>query len=221
MKKTNVNENVKVLDHPIIEHNLAVLRDINYNPETFRGALKRITNLLFFKATKFLPTIEKPLKTPICDTTVKVLDDSYEIILAPILRAGIVFCDVMQELLPTAKVQHLGMYRDEKTLTPIWYYNKTLRINNPKKTLVFILDPMLATGNSGYDAVSVYVKKGVPLENITFISLISAPQGIKKLTDNFEGIKIYTANIDKDLNAKGYIVPGLGDAGDKIYNTQM
>jgi uracil phosphoribosyltransferase len=130
-----------------------------------------------------------------------------------------VFCDVAQDLLPTAKVQHLGMYRDEETLTPVWYYNKTLKINDPQKTHVFILDPMLATGNSAYDAVLCYIEKNIPLENIFFISLIAAPQGIKKLTDNFKGLKILTANVDKDLNSKGYIVPGLGDAGDKIYNT--
>ncbi len=209
-----------VLDHPIIEHNLAELRNINYNPESFMMALKRISNLLFFEGTKFLPTVEKKIQTPICETTVKVLDPSIDIILAPILRAGMVFCDVAQELLPLARVQHLGMYRDEKTLTPIWYYNKTLKIRDPKKTHVFILDPMLATGNSAFDAISCYRKYDIPMENIIFICLIAAPQGIKKLTDNFKGLKIMTANVDEDLNEKGYIVPGLGDAGDKIYNTQ-
>ncbi len=214
-----IQDEVIVLDHPIIDHNLAVLRDINYNPESFRQALKRVSDLLFFQATQYLPTVKKEIQTPNCATTVNVLDPCIDIILAPIMRAGMVFCDVAQDLLPTAKVQHLGMYRDEETLTPVWYYNKTLKINDPEKTHVFILDPMLATGNSAYDAVLCYVEKNIPLENIFFICLIAAPQGIKRLTDNFKGLKILTANVDASLNSKGYIIPGLGDAGDKIYNT--
>ena len=215
-----MQDDVIVLDHPIIDHNLAVLRDINYNPESFKMALKRISNLLFFEATKFLPTVEKNIKTPICETTVKVLDPNVDIIIAPILRAGMVFCEVAQDLLPLAKVQHLGMYRNEQTLKPVWYYNKTIKINDPKKTYVFILDPMLATGNSAFDAISCYMEKDIPMENIIFMCLIAAPQGVHKLLDNFRGLKILAANVDRDLNEKGYIVPGLGDAGDKIYNTQ-
>ncbi len=215
-----IENDIVVLDHPIIDHNLAVLRDINYNPESFKMALKRISNLLFFEATSFLPTVEKKIQTPLCETTVKVLDPDIDIIIAPILRAGMVFCEVAQDLLPLAHVQHLGMYRDEETLEPVWYYNKTIKINDPKKTYVFILDPMLATGNSAYDAISCYMDKKIPMENIIFMCLIAAPQGVKKLTDNFKGLRILTANLDKDLNEKGYILPGLGDAGDKIYNTQ-
>lgn len=125
-----------------------------------------------------------------------------------------------QEILPFARVHHLGMYRNEETLEPIWYYNKMKgKLKNPGNTFVFVLDPMLATGNSGYDAVHNFVKQGIPVENIIFVSLISAPEGINRLCGAYPELKIVTSKIDEKLNEKGYIVPGLGDAGDRIFNT--
>ena len=131
-----------------------------------------------------------------------------------------VFSDIAQELLPFAHIHHLGMYRNEKTLEPIWYYNKMKgKFKNPENTYVFILDPMLATGNSGYDAVHNFVKQGIKEENIVFMSLISAPEGVERLSKAYGKIRIVTAQLDETLNEKGYIVPGLGDAGDRIFNT--
>jgi len=215
-----MNKNVIVVNHPLTAHNLTVLRDKNTDTERFIGSLKRISYALFYEGTKFLPTVEKQVTTPICETTSFVIDPEIEVIVSPILRAGLVFSDVAQELLPFCRVHHLGMYRNEETLEPVWYYNKMKgKLKNPEKTYVFIPDPMLATGNSGYDAVQNFVKQGIPTRNIVFISLISAPVGIEKLTTAFPELKIVTSKIDEKLNEKGYIVPGLGDAGDRIFNT--
>ncbi len=213
-------EDVYTLNHPIVQHNLATIRDKNYDCESFRTAMRRVSYALFLEATKFLPTTKRMVETPLCKMVQDVLNSDVEIILAPILRAGVAFCDVAQEILPTARVQHLGIYRDEKTLQPVWYYNKTFRIsNNPNNTHVLVLDPMLATGNSAHDAIKCYTDKGVPIQNIVFVCLLAAPEGIKRLREAFGPIKIITTNIDDCLNEKGYIVPGLGDAGDKIFNT--
>ena len=212
--------NVKVLNHPLIKHNLAVLRDKNTNCEMFNMALKRITYALFFEATKNLPTETVNIETPITTCENEVVKKDIDVIVAPILRAGLVFSDIAQTMLPFAHVHHLGMYRNEETLEPIWYYNKMKgKFKNPEKTYIFILDPMLATGNSGYDAVHNFVKQGIKEENIVFMSLISAPDGLQKLTQSYPDLKIVTAQLDKHLNDKGYIVPGLGDAGDRIFNT--
>lgn len=218
--KTLTEKNVAVLNHPLIKHNLAVLRNKNTNTEAFNMALKRISYALFFVATKNLPSKTVKIQTPIKETENEIISDEIDIIIAPILRAGLVFSDVAQFMLPNARIHHLGMYRNEETLEPIWYYNKMKgKFKNPDNTYVFILDPMLATGNSGYDAVHNFVKQGIKEENIVFMSLISAPEGIEKLTKAYPDIKIVTSQIDETLNEKGYIVPGLGDAGDRIFNT--
>lgn len=218
--ETITAQNVTVLNHPLIKHNLAVLRDKNTNSEMFNMALKRIAYALFFEATKNLPTETIKVETPVNETENEVVRRDIDVIVAPILRAGLVFSDIAQQLLPFAHVHHLGMYRNEETLEPIWYYNKMKgKFKNPDETYIFILDPMLATGNSGYDAVHNFVKQGIKEENIVFVSLISAPEGIKKLTNAYKNLKIVTAQSDLCLNAKGYIVPGLGDAGDRIFNT--
>lgn len=220
MQKILAKKNIQVLNHPIIEHNLAVLRDENYDPERFRVALQRVIRLLMYEGTRSLPVVEKELTTPVANTRVNVLDEDIEIILAPILRAGLVFCDAAQDILPMASIQHLGMYRDHETLQPVWYYNKTFKDpKNAEDAYVFVLDPMIATGNSLCDALELYVSKNIPQKNITCISLISAPEGLSKATERFPDIKIVTAAIDLGLNAKGYIIPGLGDAGDKAFNT--
>lgn len=218
--KTLTEKNVAVLNHPLIKHNLAVLRNKNTNTEAFNMALKRISYALFFEATKNLPSKTVKIQTPIKETENEIISDEIDIIIAPILRAGLVFSDVAQFMLPNARIHHLGMYRNEETLEPIWYYNKMKgKFKNPDNTYVFILDPMLATGNSGYDAVHNFVKQGIKEKNIVFMSLISAPEGIEKLTKAYPDIKIVTSQIDETLNEKGYIVPGLGDAGDRIFNT--
>lgn len=211
---------VKILSHPIIDCNLAIIRDKNSDCERFKNALKRITYPLIFEATKDLPLIEKEVETPIEKTVCKIFNPSCQLIIAPILRAGMIFCEVAQEILPFANVHHIGMYRDEKTLEPVWYYDKRKEIKQDKKSVyVIILDPMLATGRSAIDAVKNFISKGVLEENIVFMSLISSPEGIKELTGRYPKVKLVTASLDRQLNSKGYIMPGLGDAGDRIYNT--
>ena len=213
-------KNVTILNHPVISCNLAVIRDKNSDCERFKNALKRITYPLIFEATKNLPLTEKAVETPIEKTICEVFDPSCQLIIAPILRAGMIFCEVAQEILPFANVHHIGMYRDEETLEPVWYYDKRKEIKKDRnKVFVIILDPMLATGNSAIDSIKNFISKGVKEENIVFMSLISSPEGIKAVTNKFPSVKIVTASMDRQLNSKGYIMPGLGDAGDRIYNT--
>ena len=211
---------VKILNHPIVKHNLSIIRDKNADCERFKNALKRITYSLIYEATANLPTINKIIETPLCEANCEVFDSRAQLIIAPILRAGMIFCEVAQELLPFANVHHVGMYRDEETLEPVWYYDKRKDIKEDKdKVFVLLLDPMLATGNSAVDAVENFISKGVKEENIVFVSLISSPEGVKRLTDAYSKVQIISACLDDKLNSKGYILPGLGDAGDRIYNT--
>ena len=130
------------------------------------------------------------------------------------------FSDVIAEILPEISIQHIGMYRNEKTLKPVWYYDKTsVEYSTPDRLRIFILDPMLATGNSSLEAIKLFANKKIPPENIKMITLLSSPEGIKKLQHAYQDVKIYTACVDEKLNEKGYIIPGLGDAGDRIFNT--
>lgn len=212
--------NIKILNHPVVSHNLAIIRDKNTDCERFKNALKRITYSLIYEATNNLPTIKKEIETPLTTTTCEVFDNRAQLIIAPILRAGMIFCEVAQELLPFANVHHIGMYRDEETLEPVWYYDKRKEIKEDKeKVFVLLLDPMLATGNSAVDAVENFISKGVKEENIVFVSLISSPDGVNRLSSAHPKVKIITSALDEKLNSKGYIIPGLGDAGDRIYNT--
>lgn len=220
MLNESVIKNVTVLDHPLIKHNLTVMRAEDTTAEAFNAALRRISYALIYECTKNLPIDFINVKTPITETSSPVISKDIDIIIAPILRAGLAFSDVIQQMLPFAHIHHLGMYRNEETLEPIWYYNKMKgKFKNPEKTYVFIVDPMLATGNSGYDAVHNFVKQGIKEENIVFMSLISAPEGLTRLTGAYKNLRIVTAQLDNHLNEKGYIVPGLGDAGDRIFNT--
>ena len=211
---------IKVLNHPIVKHNLAIIRDKNSDCEKFKNALKRITYSLIYEATQNLPLVKKEIETPLVKTICEVYDEEVQLIIAPILRAGLIFCETAQELLPYANVHHVGMYRDEETLKPVWYYDKRKELSeNKDKIFVIILDPMLATGNSAVDAVKNFKAKGVKEENIVFVNLISSPEGIKKLSSSCPDVQIISATIDEKLNEKGYILPGLGDAGDRIFNT--
>lgn len=175
---------------------------------------------MFYKATEDLELEEVTVRTPITECKCQKLKADKEIIIAPILRAGLIFSDIANEIMPYATVRHIGMYRDEDTLTPIWYYNKIpIEFENPEDKIILILDPMLATGNSAVDAIRLFANKNVPEENIRFVSLISAPEGLRKVRALYPNVKIVTASIDEKLTENGYIFPGLGDAGDRIFNT--
>lgn len=213
-------ENVIVVDHPLCEHNMTHIRDKNASADSFINSLKRVAQILMYTATKELPLECCQIQTPIAECDSMKIDESYKIVFAPILRAGLALSEVAKEIYPEASIQHVGMYRDEATLEPVWYYDKTpVSYSNPEKIKVFVLDPMLATGNSSKAAVSLFLKKGISIENIVFVSVLAAPEGLDALTKEFPGLKIYTAHIDKTLNSKAYIVPGLGDAGDRLFNT--
>lgn len=213
-------KNVYVVNHPLCCHNLSVIRNKDTNAEVFRNAIRRITYLLFYKATEDLELQTVNIETPLEPCEAKMLKDDKEIIIAPILRAGLIFSDVANEIMPFATVRHIGMYRDEDTLTPVWYYNKIpVEFDNPINKIILILDPMLATGNSAVDSIKLFTTKNVPQKNIRFVSLISAPEGLKNVQNAFPDVKIITASIDNCLNKHGYIRPGLGDAGDRIFNT--
>jgi len=214
------NNNITVVNHPLCEHNLSVIRDKDINSDGFKNSLKRLATILVLEATKDLPTKQYEVETPIKKCITNKISDEYKIIFAPILRAGLAISDVASEIVPDASIQHVGMYRDETTLEPVWYYDKTpVHYESPEKIKVFILDPMVATGNSAKEAVSLFLRKGILIENLTFVSILSCPTGLNLLTTAFPELKIITAKIDEGLNSKGYIVPGLGDAGDRLFNT--
>ena len=218
--ENTLTKNITILNHPIISHNLAIIRNKSTDTTNFKQALKKISYALIYEASKNIPTKIIEIETPLMKTNCEVFDDDTQLIIAPILRAGLAFCDVASEILPFANIHHIGMYRDEKTLEPVWYYDKIKKIIDDKsKVNVIILDPMLATGNSAIDSIKNFIKKGVREENIIFVSLISSPEGLNKVTSKYPQVKIITASLDKGLNSKGYILPGLGDAGDRIFNT--
>ena len=208
------------MNNPIVLSNLCRLRNKDTDNSGVRNALKQITKCLLYEASKDLPTTEETVATPLTTFKAKTIDNNIKIVISPILRAGLIFTQEALEFLPQAHVWHIGMYRDEKTLKPIWYFNKVpKKIDNPEKYIVYLTDPMLATGGSLLEGIKLYIEKGIPIENIKVISIISAPEGIENIQKSFPNIDITTAAIDDCLNENGYIVPGLGDAGDRIFNT--
>ena len=193
--------NVRVINNPVICQSLATMRNKFTDSQGVRIAARKITRVLLYEASKNLPLVDRKISTPVADCTVKDIADDITIIISPCIR-------------------HIGMYRDEKTLKPIWYYNKVpMATPNPEKFYVYITDPMLATGNSMLEAVRLYTEKNIPIKNIKSLNIIAAPEGIELLHKEFPDLEIITAAVDERLNEKGYIIPGLGDAGDRIFNT--
>ena len=210
-----MNENVIVLDNPLIEHKLAIIRNKNTGTKEFREIIGEIASILCYNALSDAKLKEIEIETPICKTKVKVLDeDNYAFV--PILRAGTGMLDGLLTMIPNAKIGHIGLYRNEETLEPVQYYYKMPK--NIKDKEVIILDPMLATGGSASDTINMLKKDGV--KKIKFLCIIAAPEGIERLRREHPEVQIFTACIDKELNDKGYIVPGLGDAGDRIFGTK-
>ncbi len=209
-----MGDNLLIINHPLIKRDLTYLRDKNTPSSVFRSILKRLTSLMAFEVTKDLTTEPKEVETPLEVTQGYELKD--EIVLVPILRAGLGMVDAFLEILPEAKVGHIGLYRDEETLKPVDYYFKLPK--NLDKGVVIILDPMLATGGSVCAAVSYLKERGA--KKIKVVSLIAAPEGISKLTNEHPDVQIYIAVLDRQLNQKGFILPGLGDAGDRIFGTE-
>lgn len=206
-------QNVFPSSHPLVAHKVSLLRDKNTEPKKFRELIREISGLLTYEATMDLMTTTKEVETPLAMTQGHELME--KIGLVPILRAGLGMVEGVWELMPTAEVWHIGLYRDEKTLKPVEYYNK-LPIE-PTVSVCLILDPMLATGGSATATVDVLKRWGV--KKIKFVGIIGAPEGIQQLQHFHPEVPIHLAVIDKKLNEHGYIVPGLGDAGDRQFGT--
>lgn len=206
---------VYVFDHPLIQHKVALMRQTDTSVKDFRELAREIALLMGFEATRNLPLEEVEIETPICKTKVNMLKGE-DIAIIPILRAGLGFVDGMLELVPNAKVGHVGLYRDPDTHEPVEYYCKLPK--DIEKRQIFVVDPMLATGGSAVAAIDFIKQRGGT--NITFMCLIAAPEGIEALQKAHPDVDIYIAAKDERLNENAYIVPGLGDAGDRLYGTK-
>lgn len=206
---------VYVFDHPLIQHKVAMMRDKNTTVKEFRELATEVATLMGFEATRDLPLKEVEMETPMCKTTVKMLAGE-DVAIIPILRAGLGFVDGMLALLPNAKVGHVGLYRDPETHLPVEYYCKMPK--DIEKRECFVVDPMLATGGSAIAAIEAIKKRGA--KNIKFMCLIAAPEGIEALNKAYPDIDIFIAAKDERLNEDAYILPGLGDAGDRLYGTK-
>ncbi len=207
-------KNVTVFDHPLIQHKTTLMRKKETTNKEFRESVEEITMLMCYEALRDLPLKDVEIETPIKKTVQKVIAGE-QIAIVPILRAGLGMVNGMLNLVPTARVGHIGMYRDEETMLPQEYYCKLPP--DIDKRLIVVVDPMLATGGSAVDAISQIKSYGG--KNIKFLCLIAAPQGIEALTKAHPDVQIYCANVDEGLNERCYIVPGLGDAGDRIFGT--
>ena len=206
---------VYVFDHPLIQHNTAIIRKTETSTKDFRQLVKEISMLMGYEATRQLPLEEVDIETPICKTTVKMLKGE-DIAIVPILRAGLGMVDGMLELVPNAKVGHVGLYRDPETHEPVEYYCKLPA--DIDKRQIFVVDPMLATGGSAAAAIDFVKARGG--RDIIFMCLIAAPEGIEALQKAHPDVDIFIAAKDEKLNENAYIVPGLGDAGDRIFGTK-
>lgn len=204
-----------VVDHPLVQHKVSLLRSKRTGTKEFKELVSELATLLCYEATRDLPLEEVEVETPIAIARTKMLAGR-KLALVPILRAGLGMVDGMLTLIPAAKVGHIGMYRNEETLEPVEYYCKLP--GDIAEREVIVLDPMLATGGSACDAITQLKKHGV--KNIKFIGIIAAPEGFERLKAAHPDVDIYVAAMDEKLNENGYIVPGLGDAGDRIFGTK-
>ena len=209
-------DNVTIFDHPLINHKIAILRDEKTSMKEFRELIEEITTLMTFECLKEgVPTTEKQVKTPLEVCTQRVVKDN-AIVIVPILRAGLGMVNGIHVLFPSARVGHIGMYRDEETLMPCEYYCKLP--DGIEDKLVLLVDPMLATGGSACDAIDSLKKRGC--KDIKFMAVIGAPEGVSKVAEAHPDVHIFVSTLDRCLNENGYILPGLGDAGDRLFGTK-
>ncbi|RDI41575.1 uracil phosphoribosyltransferase [Falsibacillus pallidus] len=206
---------VYVFDHPLIQHKLTYIRDLNTGTKEFRELVDEIATLMAFEITRDLPLEEVEIETPVSKATAKVLSGK-KLGIVPILRAGLGMVDGILKLIPAAKVGHVGLYRDPETLKPVEYYVK-LPTDVEERDFILV-DPMLATGGSAVEAINSLKKRGA--KNIKFMCLVACPEGVEAIKEAHPEIDIYIAALDEKLNEKGYIVPGLGDAGDRLFGTK-
>jgi len=209
-------KNLTVVDHPLIRHKLTIMRKTSTTPSDFRRLLREISSLLTLDATRNAPMDEIHIETPLCKTQGWQLQSPAPVVV-PVLRAGLGMADGVLDVMPEADIGHIGVYRDEETVRPIEYL-----VRMPKhleERTIIVADPMLATGYSGAHAIQVLLDNGAKAQNIVFMALVAAPEGVKVLNEQHPDVKIVTASLDSHLNEKSYIVPGLGDAGDRIFGT--
>jgi uracil phosphoribosyltransferase len=209
------NKNLHILSHPLVDHAMAELRNKQTPVPRFRERARELAKYLLLEATRDLPTVDVEVQTPIGTSKERRLGD-YTIVIAPILRAGLSMVEPAMELLPEAEVRHIGLYRDEETLQPVHYYVK-VPAKYPEDSVVIIIDPMLATGGSAMDTIALFEERGI--KKIKFLCLIASPEGIAKTMAKYPDVQIYAVSVDEKLNEHGYIVPGLGDAGDRVFGT--
>jgi len=205
---------LNLLKHPLLTHKLAILRRKNTATKEFRETLKEIAGLMAYEITRDLPVRDITIETPLglCNTQ----ELAVEIVLVPVLRAGLGMVDGISDLIPNARIGHIGIYRDHATLKPMTYYSKFPE--NISESIVMVLDPMLATGGSSSDAIKILKEQGA--RSIKLVCIVGAPEGIERITREHPDVQIYIAGLDEKLNNNGYIVPGLGDAGDRLFGTK-
>lgn len=208
--------NLHVLDHPLIQHKLTHMRNKDTSTKTFRQLLREISLLMGYEITRHLPLSQEEVETPLATFMAPVIAGK-KLAVVPILRAGVGMADGLLDLLPSARVGHVGLYRDHETHRPVEYL---VKLPEPEGRLFILTDPMLATGYSAVHAVDALLKRGVSAENIQLMALVTAPEGLQVFFDHHPGIHVYVASVDERLNENDYIVPGLGDAGDRLFGTK-
>ena len=209
--------NFHVLDHPLIQHKLTMIRQKDCGTKVFREVVNEISMLMAYEVSRDLPLEDVEIETPLVKTTLKTLAGK-KVAIIPILRAGLGMVDGILELIPAAKIGHVGMYRDHDTLQPVEYFVKLP--SDISERQLFVVDPMLATGGSAVAAIDALLKRGAQPNSIKFCCLVAAPEGVKALQEAHPEIDIYAAALDERLNENGYILPGLGDAGDRLFGTK-
>jgi len=207
---------LNVLDHPLIAHKLSLMRDVACSTKDFRALLKEIGLLMGYELTRDLPVRHEKVTTPVAETMGRFIAGK-KVAIVPILRAGLGMADGLLELMPSARVGHVGVYRDPESLEAIEYL---VKLPETEGRLFIVVDPMLATGNSAVHALDVLNKRGVVDENIRFMALVAAPEGVARLAETHPNVSIFVAALDERLNDHAYIVPGLGDAGDRLFGTK-
>ena len=205
---------VHIIDHPLVQHKLSLMRDKQTSTNKFRQLLQEISMLMGYEVTRDFPLMYEEIETPLQPMSAPKIAGK-KVVVAPILRAGLGMVDGLLNLIPSARVGHIGMYRDEETCKPVFYYYK---MPAHKDRLVIVTDPMLATGGSACDAIDRLKRDG--FTHIRLMCLVASPQGVKAVRDNHPDVDIYLASLDEGLNEKNYILPGLGDAGDRIFGTK-
>lgn len=204
-----------IMDHPLIQHKIGIMRKKETSTKEFRALVSEVAMLIYYEASRNLPLADKEIETPLVKTTAKEIAGK-KLCIVPILRAGLHMADGILTLTPNAKVGHIGLYRNEETLEPVEYFCKLPQ--DAAEREIFVVDPMLATGGSAVAAISLLKKRGI--QKIRFLCLIAAPEGVERLQAEHPDVDIYIGALDERLNEHGYILPGLGDAGDRIYGTK-